>query len=115
MSIGKKNRRVAFYRPTGAVDSSNDPLPDAWVLHKERWAEIKGSTGMGTVRAAGAAGGINTPLDRYSFRINYDTSITVDMQLRERDGTRHNILAVHHDKAGRNWTDVVVETGGSNG
>ena len=53
-------------------------------------------------------------MDRYSFRINYDRSITVGMQIRERDGTRYNIISVRHDKAEHDWTDVVAETGGSN-
>jgi SPP1 family predicted phage head-tail adaptor len=112
MGIGQKNRRVEIWQRTGAVDSANDPLLDAWALHKTKWAKIKGETGMGAIRGAD---GINTPLDRYSFEINYDTSITVGMQLRERDGSRHNIIAVRHDKARRNWTHIVTEIGGSNG
>jgi len=113
--IGDRNRLVEFWKDSGAVDEANEPVPDPWVLHKKKWAHIKGETGMGTIRAAASAGGINTPLDRYSFRINYDKSITVGMQVREKDGTRYNILSVRHDKVDRNWTDVVAETGGSNG
>lgn len=113
--IGEKNRRIEFWKRTGATDSANQPMPTAWVLHKPKWARIRGETGMATIRAASSAGGVNTPLDRYSFRIGYDVSITVDMQIREHDGTRYNILAVRHDKATRDWTDVVAETGGANG
>jgi SPP1 family predicted phage head-tail adaptor len=113
--IGDRNRLVEFWKPSGAVNEANEPLPDAWVPYKSKWAHIKGETGMGTIRAAASAGGVNTPLDRYSFRVNYDTSITIDMQVREKDGTRYNILSVRHDKVDRNWTDVVAETGGSNG
>lgn len=115
MTIGQKNRRIEIWRLSDAVDSANDPLPDPWIKVKEKWAKIKGETGMASIRAAAAAGGINTPLDRYSFEVNYDTSITVGMQLRERDGTRHNIIGVRHDKAKRNWTHIITETGGSNG
>jgi SPP1 family predicted phage head-tail adaptor len=113
--IGNFNRKIDFYRDSGAVDEANEPVVDPWVFHKSRWAQIKGETGMGSIRAAASAGGVNTPLDRYSFRINYDTSIKVGMQIRERDGTRYNIVSVRHDKADRDWTDVVGETGGANG
>jgi len=113
--IGEHNRLVEIWSPTGAVNSANEPLPDAWALHKSKWARIRGETGMGTIRAAAAAGGVHTALDRYSFRVSYDTSITNKMQIRERDGTRYNILTVRHDKADRDWTDIVAETGGANG
>lgn len=113
--IGEYNRMIQVWKPSGVVDAANQPLPNAWVLHKEKWSRIRGETGMATIRAAAAAGGINTPLDRYSFRVNYDRSITVDMQIRDREGDRYNILAVRHDKAGREWTDIVAELGGSNG
>lgn len=114
--IGVRNRRIAIWRDSGAVDGANEPVADPWVLHKEKWVHIKGETGMGAIRgAAGQTGGINTPLNRYSFRGSYDTSITVGMQVRERDGTRYDIIAVRHDKADRDWTDIVAETGGANG
>lgn len=113
--IGEYNRMIEIWKPSGEVDAANEPLPDAWILHKEKWARIRGETGMATIRAAAAAGGINTPLDRYSFRINYDRSITTDMQIRDREGDRYNILTVRHDKATRDWTDIVAELGGSNG
>lgn len=112
--IGAKNRLIHFWKDSGAVDEANEPVPDPWVFHKSKWAQIKGETGMGAIRSSAEAG-VNTPLNRYSFRINYDTSITVGMQIREKDGTRYNILAVRHDKADREWTDVIGETGGSNG
>lgn len=114
MTIGDKNRRIEIWRNTGALDAANEPVADPWVLHKEKWANIKGDSGMASIRASNA-GGISTPLDRYSFRVNYDPSILPDMQVRERDGTRYNILAVRHDKGDREWTDLIGETGGSNG
>lgn len=113
--IGEHNRRIEIWKPSGAKDAANEPLPNAWTLHKRKWARIRGETGMATIRAAATAGGVSTPLDRYSFRVNYDTSITIDMQVRERDGTRYNVLSVRHDKADREWTDIVAETGGSDG
>lgn len=108
--IGAHNRRIEIWKRVGTMDAANEPLPDAWALHRCKWAHVKGVTGMASIRD-----GVNSPLDRYSFRVNYDTSITVEMQVRERDGTRYNVLSVRHDKADREWTDIVAETGGSNG
>lgn len=113
--IGEYNRRVEIWKLTGGVDAANQPLPTAWVLHKRKWARVKGETGMGTIRAAASAEGINTPLDRYSFRVNYDRSITTGMQLRTPEGDRLNIVAVRHDMADKWWTDAVAELGGANG
>lgn len=112
--IGERNRRIEIWRPSGAVNSANEPTGEM-VFVKRKWAKIRGETGLATIRAAASAGGINTPLDRYSFRVNFDPSITGGMQVRELDGTCYNILAVRHDKADREWTDIVAETGGSNG
>lgn len=115
MSIGERNRRIEVWKPTGAVDAANQPLPNAWVLHKAKWAHVKGETGMAAIRSAAQSEGINTPLDRYSYRVAYDTSVTVDMQIREHDGSRLNIIGVRHDRANRDWTDIIAEVGGSNG
>ena len=114
MTIGDKNRRIEIWKRDGSLDEYNQPNPDSWALHKARWANIKGESGLGSIRSSAAAG-VNTPLDRYSFRVNYDPSITVEMQIREKDGTYYNIVAVRHDKANREWTDIVGETGGSDG
>lgn len=111
MTIGEKNRLIEIWKDTAAVGSE---LPN-WVLHRKRWAKIKGETGMATIRGAATNGGVVTPLDRYSFRVNYDPTITSGMQVREFDGTRYNIVRVVHDKEDRDWTDIVAETGGSNG
>lgn len=112
-TIGEKNRRIAIWKHNGSLTPANQPTPNGWELFKEKWARIRGETGFATIRAAASAGGITTPLDRYSFRIGFDKSIDVTMQIRQRDGSRLNIVAVRHDEAGREWTDIVGEIGGS--
>lgn len=115
MSIGKRNRLVEFWELLpGGTDPANEPLPDAWVLSKQKWAEVKGETGMSAVRAAGQSGGIVTPLRRYSFRVSYDKSLHIGMQARLA-GDSYNVVGVSHDEARREWTDVIAETGGSDG
>ena len=113
--IGKRNRFVTIHKPLTAVNTANEV--EGWddTPFKEKWAEIRGESGMGSIRAAAAAGGVHTPLDNYSFRVNYDLSIDVTMQLRDSEGSRYNIIGVRHDKARRNWTDIIVQLGGSNG
>ena len=113
--IGEHNRLIKIYMPGTDTDAANQPTPDNWVFVKEKWARIRGETGMATIRAASSAGDVNTPLDRYSFRVNYDRSIDITMQIRDPEGDRYNIIAVRHDKAERDWTDIVAEIGGSNG
>lgn len=115
MSIGDKNRLIDIYRPGQEYDDANEPIGDGWVFVKSKWANMRGESGLATIRAAASAGGVNTPLDRYSFRFNYDLTLNVTMQLRDPEGTRYNVIAVRHDKADRDWTDVVGETGGSDG
>ena len=110
--IGKRNRLVEFWKPTGAVDAANQPLPDAWQVHKSKWAEIKGETGIGTIRSAASAGNINTPLNRYSFRVNYDLSLEENMQVRY-GGMIYAVVTIRHDHAQRRHTDVVAEIGGT--
>jgi hypothetical protein len=113
--IGKRNRRVTFHRLLEGVDSANQSLGFNDTPAFTRWAEPKGETGLSTVRSAAQAGGINTQLNLYSFRINWTPTIDATMQMRDSLGTRYNITAVRHDLAMRNWTDVIVEVGGSNG
>jgi hypothetical protein len=35
------------------------------------------------------------------------------MHIRERDGTTLRILGIRHDKANREWTDVIAEDSGN--
>lgn len=116
MGQGQKTREIDIYKPTIVLDGANEPDgDDPWTLFVTRWAEPKGETGMGTIRAAASAGGVNTPLNRYSFRINYDRSIDTTMQVRTPEGDRMDIVSVLHDLARRTYTDIVCQFGGSNG
>lgn len=122
MTIGEKTRLVTINkRSTVDADAANESF--TWVLHKTKWAEVLGQTGMGRIRSEASAGGINTDLQRYSLRVNYDLSIDNTMQavlkVRNDDGTFSfialDIQSVNHDHAGRDHSDLVCQTGGSNG
>lgn len=113
MTIGERTKLVHFYKPSPIVDGANQST--GWILHKSKWAWIKTETGMGRIRSESSAGGINTNLMRYSFRIKYDLTIDTTMQVRDPKGNFYNILTLIHDHASEMWTDVVAEIGGSNG
>ena len=108
--IGARNRLFRFYKRSEEVNAANEPV--GWVFHKQKWAEVKGESGMGSIRAAASAGGVVTPLDRYSLRVSYDLSIDSTMQARDSEGWCYEVLAVRHDKARRNYSDIVVESSG---
>lgn len=110
---GFKTRQIDVYKPSPVVDSANQSHD--WVYVATKWAEIKGETGMGRIRSEASAGGIVTPLNRYSFRCNYDPTMDSTMQVRMADGTVMGVISVLHDLARRTYTDLVCETGGSNG
>lgn len=107
--IGARNRRVEVWRHDGARNAANMPLESGWRFFKYKHVRIKGETGMATIRAA--SNGVDVPMNRYSYRTNYDRSITTGMQIRFM-GARLDIIGVRHDDADRNWTDIIVEEGG---
>jgi len=113
MTIGEKNRKITINKPSTTLDVENRPV--GWVLHKTKWAQIMGQTGMGRIRSEASAGGVNTDLQRYSFRVNYDLSIDNTMQIVDPNGIEYDIQSVNHDHATRSHSDLVCQTGGSNG
>lgn len=116
MGQGQKTREISIYRPTIVLDGANEPDgSDPWTLLYTRWAEPKGENGMGRIRAEASAGGINTALNRYSFRINYDRNVDTTMQVRTPEGDHLDIISVLHDLGRRTFTDIVCQLGGSNG
>ena len=121
MTIGEKTRFITINKPSPVVDGGNESV--GWILHTTKWAEVKGQTGLGRIRAEASAGGINTDLQRYSFRVNYDLSLDNTMQIvqrvRQPDGSfvvvTYDIQSVSHDHATRENTYLICQEGGSNG
>ncbi len=113
MTIGEKNRYITINQRSTAVDAANESY--TWVFFKKKWAEIMSQTGMGRIRADASAGGVNTDLQRYSFRVNYDLSLNNTMQVVDPNGIAYDIQTVIHDNAGRENTYLVCQQGGSNG
>lgn len=113
MTIGERNRLITINKRSTDTDTANESFD--WVPHKTKWAQVMGQTGMGRIRAEAGAGGINTDLQRYSFRVSYDLSIDNTMQVVDPNGIQFDIQSVNHDHAGRQHSDLVCQTGGSNG
>lgn len=111
-SIGQYNRRIEVWKRSGAVDGAGEPLPDSFQFFKAKWAMIRGRNGMSLVKDL--TGDVSAPVDMYSFRVRFCTDVTVDMQVRYR-GMMIDIIAIRQDEAFREWTDIIVRTGGSNG
>lgn len=112
MNAGRKNRLIEIYKPSTALDGANEA--EGWAFVKSKAAEIKGETGMAGIRGAAQNGGVITPSNRYSFRVNYDPCINEKMQVRL-NGTCFGVIKVTHDLAMRRFTDIICEQGGSNG
>lgn len=113
MTIGERNRYITINRRSDEVDAANESV--GWVLYKRDWAEITGQSGMARIRSDASGGGINTDLQRYSIRVNYDVTLTNAMQVVDSKGIAYDIQTVSHDHARRDNTYLVCQQGGSNG
>lgn len=106
---GAKNRQLVLQQPDLTPGSAGQPsgkfidVATVWV----RWA---GQTGMGSIRStAGQTGNQAMPV-RYSARIRYRPAAKKGWRLQSTDGTTYYVTQVRHDLAGREWTDLIVET-----
>jgi len=111
---GRRNRLVSVQRRSTGVDSQNQPL-DTWEVVKTLWADIKGQTGMGSIRGGEHTEGVATNTSAYSFRVNHNpTAFDRGMRVAY-GGAFFNIVDIRHDIAKREWTDLVCTTGDSDG
>jgi SPP1 family predicted phage head-tail adaptor len=115
LAAGTMNRRITVQRRTGARDALNQPV-DTWenVFPGPLWCNIKGATGLGTIKASLPS--VPTEANQYSFRIRYrPTGIDIGMRVVDKAGTIFDIKAIRHDMERQEWTDLVCETGRTNG
>lgn len=110
LAAGDLNRQIIIQKRVAGIDSLNQPN-GAYTAYKTCYANIRGDTGMGAIRE-----GMTASVTAYSFRIRYDLSITDDMRV-SLAGDIFDIVqgGVKHDKADKNWTDMVCHLGGNNG
>ena len=114
MGAGEFNRKIQVERRSAGVDSLNQPL-DTWELAFPNglWSKILGMSGMAVIRNEQA--GIPVSPGRYSFRIRYRaTGISTAMRVIYA-GAVFDIGDIRHDLDGHVYTDLICESGASNG
>lgn len=109
MKAGDLNRSITIQAQQSGVDAAGQPL-DVWTSVATVWANVKGETGMASIRKTLPRDGVAMSLDAYSFRIRFLTGIVAGMRVLY-DGATFDILQVRMDYAGRVWTDLVCEAG----
>lgn len=109
MRIGTLNRRVLLQRlvetPTGTGGTTQ-----AWVDIAQVWAHLRHQSGMEVVRSAAVPVSVVKASIRIRFREDIDATCRALY-----GGTIYSILAVIHDSVGREYVDLVCETGQNNG
>lgn len=125
MGAGERSRYALIEQRNPGRDALNQSLP-GWVLVAGVWGNMRGETGMASVRNSGTEDGLAKSINAYSFRIGYrPTGVTTAMRLRLQtkdpitlavtSEQTFNIKNIRHDHANREWTDLVLEEGGRDG
>lgn len=96
-------------RATGA-DAAGQPLL-TWATTATVWANVMGLTGMGAITYSGD---VAAAIKGYSFRIRFLEGLDEGMRV-VYNGVNFDVRQVRMDYAGRDWTDLVCETGGNDG
>lgn len=111
-AIGEYNRKIEVQRRVG-TGALNQPSND-WETFKSPWAKIRSASGMSVAQSMATSGIVDAP-KLYSFRllgphrdINENHRIVIK-------GAVYDIKTVRVDEANWEYTDIVAETGQSNG
>lgn len=113
MQAGELNRRITIQSRQSGEDAAGQPI-DTWVDVASVWANVKGATGMASIRQSGLQDNVSASLNSYSFRIRYRTGLNAGMRV-VMTGVPYDVKQVRMDHAGREWTDLVCEQGGNDG
>lgn len=113
MDAGQLNRRIVIQSRDAGTDAAGQPV-NTWTTLATVWANVKGATGMASIRQSAAREGMAVEMNSYSFRIRFRTDIDASARV-VFGGQNYDIKQVRHDFAGREWTDLVCELGGNDG
>lgn len=113
MKAGSLSRRITIQSRVAGVDEAGQPTL-TWADHVSVWADIRGATGMGAIRASEPRDGVAVELNNYSIRIRYRTGLDAGMRVLVGSDV-FDVKQVRMDMAGREWTDLVCEVGGNDG
>lgn len=110
MKAGDLDRLVTIQQRQPGEDDAGQPL-ETWIDVASVWANVKGATGMASIRQSSLQDNVAASVNSYSFRIHYLEGITAAMRV-DLDGVLFDIKQVRMDYAKREWTDLVCEQGG---
>lgn len=115
MFAGTLNRRIRIERRVSGTDAAGQPI-DTWETVVDTWADIKGQTGLGSMKEM--QGNLPASVSRYSIRIRYRDGLDAGMRVWELRagvpfGKPFDIKQQPRmDFARRGWTDLVCEVVG---
>lgn len=109
LDIGSLNRQIEIQAQQSGVDAAGQPI-NTWTTVATVWANVRGESGMASIRKTLPRDGVAMSLDAYSFRVRFMTGIVAGMRVLY-EGAAFDILQVRMDYAGRVWTDLVCEAG----
>ena len=111
------DRRIRIDQSVTGKDSIGQPVTE-WQTFATTWANIKMLTGLATIKSDASIGQATA-----SVRVRFRTDITAGMRAvllkyvngQPVDSTIFDILEPLPDYAGREYTDLVCNTGANNG
>jgi SPP1 family predicted phage head-tail adaptor len=113
VKAGELNRQIVIQSRDAGEDAAGQPV-DTWTTLATVWANVRGATGMGSIRQSANQDGVAVELNSYSFRIRYRTDVDAAKRV-VFGGQNFDVKQVRHDHAGKEWTDLVCEVGGNDG
>jgi SPP1 family predicted phage head-tail adaptor len=121
LAAGDLSRLLRIQQRAAGTDSLNRPLT-GWEDVVSLWAQPRGRTGMGVVRAEEQ--GVPADVSTNSFRVRYrpiglHTGMRAVLIERLPNGDPHTtyyeITNIVHDRDRHEWTDIVCRAGASDG
>lgn len=113
MKAGDLNDLITIQQRQAGEDEAGQPVL-TWVDFVQVWANVRGATGMASIRQSGMQDNVAASINSYSFRIRYLEGIDAGMRVLL-NGQPFDIKQVRMDFAKREWTDLVCEQGGNDG
>lgn len=108
MKAGRLNRRVIIQQRLATENELGERV-SGWQTVATVWANIINKSGLETVRNE-----MDMSIVSASIRIRYRTGLSAGMRVLH-GSTVYDIQAVLLDGTGRQYVDLVCQTGGSNG
>lgn len=110
MRAGPLNRKITIQRQDDTKDEYGEKIPGAWLdVAKDVPANIAHKSGLETVKS-----GVNLSIVQASIRIRYRDGITAGMRV-VHGNTVYDIRAVLSDASGREFVDLVCQSGANQG